>query len=95
MSWINEGHVPNHHRDGIAAQFWIGTTAFDPRLSFAAGIGPYYFDTTRTAGSDAETDIHGWGVLYSEPESGSSSSWTSIRVTSQMAVANAWQPSSA
>lgn len=65
-SWINEGHVPNHHRDGIAAQFWIGTTAFDPRLSFAAGIGPYYyFDTTRTAGSDAESDIHGWGVLYS------------------------------
>jgi hypothetical protein len=65
-AWINEGHVPNHHRDGIAAQFWIGTSAFDPRLSFAAGIGPYYyFDTTRTAGSDAESDIHGWGVLYS------------------------------
>ena len=65
-SWINEGHVPNHHRDGMAAQLWIGTTAFDPRLSFAAGIGPYYFfDTTRSAASETERDHHGWGVLYS------------------------------
>ena len=65
-AWINQGHVPNHHRDGMATQLWIGTTAFDPRLSFAAGIGPYYyFDTTRRSASDAETDNHGWGVLYS------------------------------
>jgi hypothetical protein len=74
-SWINEGHVPNHHRDGVAAQFWVGATAFDPRLSFAAGIGPYYyFDTTRIAGSDTETDIHGWGVLYS-----ASARWQFVR----------------
>jgi hypothetical protein len=65
-SWINEGHVPNHHRDGVTAQLWIGTTAFDPRLSFAAGIGPYYyFDTTSSAASETERDNHGWGVLYS------------------------------
>jgi len=74
-SWINEGHVPNHHRDGMAAQLWVGATAFDPRLSFAAGIGPYYyFDTTRIAGSDTETDIHGWGVLYS-----ASARWQVVR----------------
>jgi hypothetical protein len=65
-SWINQGHVPNHHRDGMAAQLWVGTTAFDPRLSFAAGIGPfYYFDTTRHAPSEPERDNHGWGILYS------------------------------
>jgi hypothetical protein len=58
--------VPNHHRDGLAAQLWIGTTAFDPRLSFAAGVGPYYFfDTTRPGPDDAETDVHSWGLLYS------------------------------
>jgi len=74
-SWINQGHVPNHHRDGIAAQLWIGSTAFDPRLSFAAGIGPYYyFDTTRRSANDAETDNHGWGVLYS-----ASARWQIVR----------------
>jgi hypothetical protein len=74
-SWINQGHVPNHHRDGMAAQLWIGTTAFDPRLSFAAGIGPfYYFDTTRNAASEPESDNHGWGVLYS-----ASARWQLVR----------------
>jgi len=74
-SWINQGHVPNHHRDGLAAQLWIGTTAFDPRLSFAAGIGPfYYFDTTRHAPGELERDNHGWGVLYS-----ASARWEFVR----------------
>jgi len=74
-NWINQGHVPNHHRDGLAAQLWIGTTAFDPRLSFAAGIGPfYYFDTTRHAPGELERDNHGWGVLYS-----ASARWEFVR----------------
>jgi hypothetical protein len=75
VSWINQGHVPNHHRDGVAPQLWVGTTAFDPRLSFAAGIGPYYyFDTTRRAEGETESDNHGWGILYS-----ASARWQVVR----------------
>ena len=63
----NEGHVPNHHRDGYAAQLWAKTTLFSPRFALAAGAGPYrYFDTLRTAENpSAYSDKHGWGMLYS------------------------------
>src|SRR5947208_1883457 len=47
-SWINQGHIANHHRDGLAAQLWATTTVLHPSLSVGAGVGPFfYFDTTR------------------------------------------------
>jgi hypothetical protein len=66
LSWLNEGHVPDHHRDGHAAQIWGRVNLLDRRLSLAAGIGPYrYFDTTQAAqGAQYEND-HGWGLIYS------------------------------
>ncbi len=66
FSWQNEGHVPDHHRDGASAQLWAKASFLDPRLTFAAGAGPYYyFDTTGgTAGGGYRND-HGWGALYS------------------------------
>src|SRR5262245_66304987 len=46
FTWQNEGHVPNHHRDGHSVQLWA-KTGLGPQLELAAGIGPYrYFDTT-------------------------------------------------
>lgn len=63
-AWINEGHLTNHHRDGLAGQLWLGTK-FD-RMSLAVGAGPYYyFDTTQQPGDRREVDSHGWGVVYS------------------------------
>ena len=63
-AWINEGHLTNHHRDGLAGQLWLGTK-FD-HMSFAVGAGPYYyFDTTQQPGDRHEVDSHGWGVAYS------------------------------
>lgn len=63
-TWINEGHLPNHHRDGLASQLWLGTKA--ARMSLAVGAGPYYyFDTTQQLGDSREVDSHGWGVVYS------------------------------
>jgi len=67
FTYQNEGHVPNHHRDGHALQLWAKAAAFSPRLSFAAGAGPYrYYDTT-VASSDTSdySNAHGYGVLYS------------------------------
>ena len=45
---------------------WVGTTAFDKRLSLAAGIGPYaYFDTIPAANPDGSQDDHGVGIVAS------------------------------
>jgi hypothetical protein len=63
-AWINEGHLPNHHRDGLGGQLWLGTKAAG--MSLALGAGPYYyFDTTQQPGDPREVDSHGWGVVYS------------------------------
>jgi hypothetical protein len=65
FTWQNEGHVPDHHRDGASAQLWAKTSGFDPRLTFAAGAGPYYyFDTTGGTEAGGYRNDHGWGVLY-------------------------------
>ncbi|MDA8165035.1 MAG: hypothetical protein M0017_08395 [Desulfobacteraceae bacterium] len=67
LSYLNEGHVPAHHRDGYAAQLWAHSPAFAQRLSLAAGIGPYYyFDTTEPQnGGGPYSDEHGWGGIFS------------------------------
>jgi hypothetical protein len=66
FSWLNEGHVTNHHRDGHTVQLWARTHVHDPRFVIAAGVGPYrYFDTTVAETGGAYSDTHGWGVIYS------------------------------
>jgi hypothetical protein len=65
FSWLNEGHVTNHHRDGHALQLWARTSVLDRRLTLSAGVGPYlYFDTTRPSGAQFADD-HGWGAIGS------------------------------
>lgn len=66
FSWINEGHVIDHHRDGLSPQLWLIEDLMDRRLSLRVGIGPYqYFDTTRKTGGGGYEDLHGWGGVYS------------------------------
>jgi hypothetical protein len=66
ISYLNEGHVPDHHRDGNAALLWTGVKLLDRRLSLSAGIGPYYFyDTTNAHVSGAYRNDHGWGAMAS------------------------------
>ncbi|MDB5922280.1 MAG: hypothetical protein JWN13_1216 [Betaproteobacteria bacterium] len=65
FSWLNEGHVTNHHRDGQAVELWARTSVLGRRLTLAAGAGPYfYYDTTRPAGTPF-SDEHGWGGVFS------------------------------
>jgi hypothetical protein len=65
--YVNEGHPTLHHRDGLALQGWLHTAVPARGLSFAAGVGPYYyFDTTTGSGSLADyRNDHGWGLLSS------------------------------
>lgn len=65
FTYLNEGHLPNHHRDGYTPQVWVRTNVISPRLSLSAGIGPYlYFDTASGRGQD-DYNTHGLGGIFS------------------------------
>jgi len=67
FTWLNEGHVTAHHRDGYSVQLWTRWPNLPRTLVVSAGLGPYrYYDTTYgSPGVGGVTDAHGWGVLYS------------------------------
>lgn len=66
FTWLNEGHIPNHHRDGQMIQLWARLPAASPQFVLQAGIGPYrYFDTTTALQGGSYSNVHGWGVVYS------------------------------
>lgn len=65
-SWLNEGHVRDNHRDGLALQYWWRTALPGSRLSLGAGAGAYYyFDTIANADGKPYIDGHGWGPIFS------------------------------
>lgn len=66
FSWLNEGHIDDHHRDGHTFQLWGKTKALHPQLTLAAGAGPYrYFDTTPRANGRGYLNDHGMGGIFS------------------------------
>ncbi|NYE61182.1 hypothetical protein FHW58_002334 [Duganella sp. 1224] len=68
LSYLNEGHPTDHHRDGVAAQVWLRTGYNQPGWTFGAGAGQYYyFDTTElhSDGPTKYTNDHGWAGIYS------------------------------
>ncbi|KXU83958.1 hypothetical protein CI15_25930 [Paraburkholderia monticola] len=66
VSWLNEGHIPDHHRDGPLVQLWGRVPVMDRRVVFAVGVGPYrYFDTEAAEQGEGYSNTHGWGVVYS------------------------------
>lgn len=66
FSWVNEGHIPDHHRDGNALQLWGRLPLSNRRFELSAGAGPYrYFDTTAAREGNEYSNTHGWGALWS------------------------------
>ena len=64
FSWLNEGHIPDHHRDGQAVQIWGRLPVWDDRLELSAGAGPYrYFDTSAAQAGGDYANTHGWGGI--------------------------------
>ncbi|MDB5808562.1 MAG: hypothetical protein JWN94_684 [Betaproteobacteria bacterium] len=64
LVYVNEGHLFDHHRDGMGAQLWAGFN-ITPRWSVKAGTGPYlYFDTAARPGV-VFADNHGIGLISS------------------------------
>ncbi|SAL64497.1 hypothetical protein [Caballeronia humi] len=66
FSWMNEGHIPEHHRDGQTIQAWGRLPLWNDRLELSAGTGPYrYFDTTEAQAGGDYSNTHGWGLVWS------------------------------
>jgi len=64
--WLNEGHLPNNHRDGQAVQLWWHSSKDPLGLVFEVGAGPYRYYDTHTLEPDPNFhDAHGWGGLAS------------------------------
>lgn len=65
FAYLNDGHFPGHHRDGVSGEGWVPFTLFE-RMTLSVGAGPfYYFDTEHAARSDGYADVHGWAWLLS------------------------------
>jgi len=66
FTWLNEGHVTEHHRDGFGLQGWLRWLNNSRSFDAAAGVGPYrYYDTTLHPTATTSINDHGFGVLYS------------------------------
>jgi hypothetical protein len=66
ITWLNEGHIPDHHRDGPLVQLWGRFPFAQRRFVVALGVGPYrYFDTEAAEQGLSYSNTHGWGVVYS------------------------------
>jgi len=66
VSWINEGHVDGHRRDGPTALLWLVLPLFKQRASIALGAGAYrYFDTVAEPNGRGSIDNHGFAPVYS------------------------------
>jgi hypothetical protein len=65
FAYINEGHIPGHHRDGNALQLW-GNLPFDNgKLAVSFGAGAYYFYDTQFSPLGGSADVHGTAPIYS------------------------------
>ncbi|SEJ05497.1 hypothetical protein [Paraburkholderia diazotrophica] len=66
ITWLNEGHLSDHHRDGQAVQIWGRLPLAQNRFVVALGVGPYrYFDTEAAEHGEGYSNTHGWGGLFS------------------------------
>jgi hypothetical protein len=65
FSWLNEGHIPDHHRDGQSVQLWGRVPLMSDRLELSAGVGPYrWFDTKQAQEGGGYSNTHGWGGVF-------------------------------
>jgi hypothetical protein len=65
IAYINEGHLPGHHRDGTAWEAWARLPFLKDRFSISLGAGAYYFFDTQSLPGGDTADIHGFAPIYS------------------------------
>ena len=58
VGWVNDGHIPGHARDGIAAELGWRTRLFSPRFVFGIATGfDRYYDTISSTDSAGFADV--------------------------------------
>jgi hypothetical protein len=66
LGYLNEGHLPGHHRDGGMLQLWADTGFWHDRFALSVGAGPYvYFDTEYHNNFQGYLNQHGVGLILS------------------------------
>jgi hypothetical protein len=62
--WLNEGHLPYNHRDGLTLQLWRSVPGLGDRVT--VGAGPYLWCDTEIAPDDLSSEnTHGIGAILS------------------------------
>jgi len=64
LSWMNEGHLQDHERDGAAAQAWWRVSFLEKRVSLGVGAGVYRYFDTQLLPDSGYRNVHGWAPVY-------------------------------
>ncbi|MCK6684653.1 MAG: hypothetical protein L6R30_19810 [Thermoanaerobaculia bacterium] len=90
-SWLNEGHITAHHRDGHSFQLWARENFFGRRLSLALGAGTMrYYDTIDATAEHGYENVHAWAPILS----GDVTVYLGKRFTARLSTARVWAGSS-
>ena len=81
LTYINEGHIPGHHRDGYAVEAWLRIPTPHNRFSVALGLGAYFFYDTQRLPDGLSADVHGTAPILSLSGTGYLSNRIFYRVT--------------
>ena len=66
LAYLNDGHFPGHHRDGVTAEAWLPINLFSQHVTISVGGGPfYYYDTVAASNINNYADNHGWAWITS------------------------------
>jgi hypothetical protein len=81
FSWVNEGHPPEHHRDGFTTQVWLTQPIGQGRGWLGVGVGPYRLFDTVPAGDGGSQDLDVWASMLSFTAGWRVSPRTTLRLT--------------
>src|SRR5664279_3844905 len=81
LTYINEGHVLGHHRDGYAVEVWGRLPTPHNRFSVSLGLGAYSFYDTQASPAGGTENIHGTAPIISFSGTGYLSNRTFYRLT--------------
>ena len=88
-TYLNEGHLPGHHRDGEALQAWGRVPFRDGRFSLALGAGAYYYFDTQPRPGGGSADVHSTAPILSLSATGQlSDRWFCRGVVNHIAPAH-------
>jgi hypothetical protein len=65
IAYINEGHFPDHLRDGTAWEGWTNIPFLNDHVALSLGAGIYYYYDTQHLAAGGSADVHGTAPIFS------------------------------